>query len=584
MERQTFSGNNVLGNMPWGTHFCQFYGIKKDLLEILVPYFKTGLKNNEFCLWIASDPINVKLAARELKKLMPELDDYLKEQRIEILSHEEWYLSGGKFNPERVFNGWNNKLNKALKRGFTGMRVSGNVGWIEHEVSKDFIKYEEGLDHFLIGKRMVVLCTYPLQKCSASDVLNVAHVHDCVISKRSGNWEILEVPEYKKTKEQIQKLNEELEKRVVERTSEVAKANEELKYEIAEHKKAEDALRKSEEKIRLIIDTIPIMAWSMRPDGIVDFLNQRWLDYSGLSLVRYVKDPVGLIHPDDIPRVMEKWKHYMLAEEQHEDEIRLRGADGKYRWFLIRNAPLHDEQGNLIQWYGVSIDIDESKQLNEELRSLSSHLQSIQENERTAIAREIHDELGQQLTALKMEVGWLNRKLPDDIVLKEKVKEILSLISEILKTVKRIAFELRPNILDELGLMAALKWQGQELEKRTGIKFKFHKDMNDFNPDRNISTIIFRVCQEALTNVARHAHASRIETTLEKGNGYIRLIIKDNGKGFDVNAVRNKNSLGLIGMKERALMLRGELTIESKETKGTTITLKAPLPERNKKE
>ncbi len=584
MKRQTFSGIEVLGNMTWGTHFCQFYNTKKDLVEILVPYFKTGLENNEFCLWIVSDPIDVKTAAHALKKAVSEFAYYMAEKKIEILSHEEWYLKGGKFNPKGVFNGWNKKLKQALKTGCTGMRVSGNVGWIDSGVQKDFIEYERQLEHFLIGKRMVVLCTYPLQKCSASDVLNVAHVHDCAISKRNGQWEIIEVPAVKRSKAQIQKINDELEQRVNERTAQLAKANEELKHEIAEHKKAEDALHKSQDALRLTIDTVPIMAWTMQPDGTVDFLNQRWLDYAGLTLGEYVKDPVGPVHPDDIERVMEKWKKYIAAEKRHEDEMRLQAADGKYRWFLVRNDPLHDKQGNLIRWYGVSIDIEDSKQLNEQLRSLSTHLQNTQENERTAVAREIHDELGQQLTALKMEVGWLSKKLPDDIILKEKVKEILSLIIEILKTVKRIAFELRPNILDELGIIAALTWQGQELEKHAGIKFQFYTDLKDFNQDRNLSINIFRVFQEALTNIARHAFATRVKTTLEKKDGYIKLIIKDNGQGFDVDDTKNKNSLGLIGMKERALILRGELTIESKKLKGTVITLKAPLPETNKKE
>jgi PAS domain S-box-containing protein len=138
--------------------------------------------------------------------------------------------------------------------------------------------------------------------------------------------------------------------------------------DIEDSKRAEDALRQSEDRIRLIIDTIPTMAWSMRPDGTVDFLNQRWLDYSGLSLEQYIKDPTGPIHPDDIPRVMEKWLMNKTAEKAYDDEMRLRRADGEYRWFMVRTAPLHDEQGKLVNWYGVSIDIENSKRAEDELR------------------------------------------------------------------------------------------------------------------------------------------------------------------------------------------------------------------------
>src|SRR5207302_7305089 len=121
--------------------------------------------------------------------------------------------------------------------------------------------------------------------------------------------------------------------------------------DIEDRKRAEDALRQSEDHLRLVIDTIPTMAWSVRPDGVVDFLNQRWMDYTGLTLEEYVKDPLGPIHPDDVPRVIERWLAQMALGEGYEDEMRLRRADGEYRWFLVRTEPLRDEQGNIIKWY-----------------------------------------------------------------------------------------------------------------------------------------------------------------------------------------------------------------------------------------
>ncbi len=286
---------------------------------------------------------------------------------------------------------------------------------------------------------------------------------------------------------------------------------------------------------------------------------------------------------------MEKWHANMAVGIYSEDEMRLKRADGEYRWFLVRTAPLYDEQGNLLKWYGVSTDIETNKQaeeklnqVNSELHRLSSHLQNIQENERTFIAREIHDELGQLLTGLKMEVGWLNKKLPDDQVLIKKGNEILSIIGETLKTVKRIAVDLRPHILDELGLIAALEWQGQEFEKRTGIQSKFFSGHMIHNLEKNLSINIFRVYQEALTNIARHANATAVETILEHVGDCIRLIVKDNGQGFDLNRVKKKDSLGLIGMKERAAMFRGDLIIERNKPCGTIIILMVPIAGVNK--
>jgi len=135
-----------------------------------------------------------------------------------------------------------------------------------------------------------------------------------------------------------------------------------------EAKRSEDALRKSEDRLRLVIDTIPAMAWSVLPDGTVDFLNQRWLNYAGVSMEEYIEAPTSAIHPDDTPRILEKWHAAMTAGEPYEDEMRLRRADGQYRWFLIRTVPLRDEQGNIVKWYGTSTDIEELKQAEDTLR------------------------------------------------------------------------------------------------------------------------------------------------------------------------------------------------------------------------
>ena len=131
-----------------------------------------------------------------------------------------------------------------------------------------------------------------------------------------------------------------------------------------------DDLKRAEDRVRLIINTIPTMAWTVRPDGVVDFLNQRWLDYTGLSLEEEIEDPTRVVHPDDLPRVMKKWLADMAAGEPFEDEMRLRRADGEYRWFLVRTAPLRDEQGNIVKWYGVSIDIEDRKRAESQSRTL----------------------------------------------------------------------------------------------------------------------------------------------------------------------------------------------------------------------
>jgi signal transduction histidine kinase len=235
---------------------------------------------------------------------------------------------------------------------------------------------------------------------------------------------------------------------------------------------------------------------------------------------------------------------------------------------------------------GMGIDITDRvkaeaamRERTEEIQKLTGYLENVREEERTRIAREIHDELGQQLTGLKMDASWINKKIvgSTDPNILERIATMISLIDETVKTVRRISSELRPGILDDLGLVPAIEWQCQEFEKRTGISSKCHAGLTDQNIDKNLATNIFRVYQEALTNVARHAQATLVETNLTQDDGIINLTIKDNGVGFDTEEIKNKMSLGLVGMRERAMLFNGELTINSKKGKGTTIVLKAPM-------
>jgi PAS domain S-box-containing protein len=225
-----YTGLDVIGNAPWGTHFCNFFYSKQDLLEMLVPYFKAGLENNEFCLWITSDPVSVDDALASLRSGIPLLDQYLSSNAIEVLPHAEWYLKDGVFDPKRVIDGWNGKLNHALSNGYAGMRVNGNEAWLERHVWKDFIEYERELNNSITGKRMMVMCTYPLAKCNGADVLDVAHVHEMAAAMRNGKLEIVEKPELKRSKAEIKKLKDEVEKLVEARSMELMQALREVKY------------------------------------------------------------------------------------------------------------------------------------------------------------------------------------------------------------------------------------------------------------------------------------------------------------------------------------------------------------------
>ena len=186
------SGIEVVGDVPWSTHFCQFYQNKADLVELLVPYFKAGLEDNEFCMWITSEPLGVEEARQALEDAVPGLDTLLKKGQMEILSYQEWYLQGDDFNPEIVLEGWIDRLNQARIQGFDGLRLSGNTFWLEKDIWDDFIHYEDMINQFIGRYPMMALCTYSLDKCSASEILDVINTHEFTVARREGKWQIIQ--------------------------------------------------------------------------------------------------------------------------------------------------------------------------------------------------------------------------------------------------------------------------------------------------------------------------------------------------------------------------------------------------------
>jgi len=220
----------------------------------------------------------------------------------------------------------------------------------------------------------------------------------------------------------------------------------------------------------------------------------------------------------------------------------------------------------------------ELKQLNQELRSVSAHLERVREDEQARIAREIHDQVGQQLTGLKMDVSWvkgmISKKAEPEAMLK-KLNEMLDSLDETVKTVRKVASDLRPSLLDDFGLIDALDWHSNEFGSRSGINIHFKPLVNEANLDPAITIGLFRIYQEALVNVARHAAAKNVITVLEISDTQVSLSITDDGKGFDSSI--HMKTLGLLGMKERAQMIGGTLTINSKPGKGAALFITVPL-------
>ncbi len=355
---------------------------------------------------------------------------------------------------------------------------------------------------------------------------------------------------------------------------------------ITSRKKMELSLRESEFMFRKVTENQIIgVAWAS-PEGKILNSNDAFCRMLGQSPKqikgKHFKD---FTHPDDLKKEYELVEKISKGEiDYYQIEKRYKMRNGSYRWVELNLSAYRNNTGDVEFFVGIVQNIDERKHAQQELeksetqlRELSSHLQKVREEERTNIAREIHDVLGHQLASLKMETTLLKNKLTiDNKFATDKINRINVIIDDTVKTVREISSQLRPGILDDLGLVDAIEWQSTEFEKRTGIKSRFSFNSDDRVFEKNLATAIFRVFQESLTNIVRHAKATLVKTTFEANDLGIMLTIQDNGDGFDEEEVKEKKTLGLIGMKERATMFGGNFRIESSKKAGTLVTVEIP--------
>lgn len=449
---------NLVVNLPWGAHCCHFYKTERDLLDIVVPYFKAGLLSNEFCIWITSNTPDIKKAVRAMSKALPQVDSYMNRGQFEILPYDQWYVEKRLFDPRRVLDGWIDKVARASARGYEGMRLAGDTLWLEKRIWKDFADYEEELDKTVAKHRIKAVCTYGLNRCQAFEVIDVVKNHGYTLIKRR-TWEVIENAQRRRAEEKaLEKAMAELERMVQLRTSELEDANRKLMVEVAERKRAGEELRASRER----------------------------------------------------------------------------------------------------------------------LRALAEYLQSVREEERTRIARELHDEIGQALTGIKLALERSVRAQGNPAL-----AQALAVANDLIGQVRDMSLELRPAMLDDIGLLAALRWHFDRYTKQTKIKVDFKRsglDERRFGPE--IETAAYRIVQESLTNVARHGGIDKVEVGVWADETLLRIRIKDSGVGFDPASLPFGATGGLSGMRERAGALKGRVEIESAPGAGTLLTAELPLTTR----
>ena len=361
-----------------------------------------------------------------------------------------------------------------------------------------------------------------------------------------------------------------------------------LVNDISDRKRAEESLRESEERCRLLLENAPDLIYRLAEDGRITALNLAFEKITGWSCSEWLgKHFSGIVHPDDLILAKQGLEEVLKGNNPASYEMRFLSKSGGYVIGELTSAP-EFKDGRIIGEFGIVRDIterklaeDQLKSSREQLRKLASHLESVREEERSRIAREIHDELGQTLTGLKFELTWLKNKISridsEKSELVEKINSMSQMITSTIQWARKLSTNLRPGLLDDYGLVAALEWQVKEFETRTGIHCLFDSFAESVALDSEKSTALFRICQESLTNVARHANATAITIGLREDEGNIILEISDNGRGITESEIGDPKSFGILGMRERVRLLRGDFSIGGSPGKGTTIIVRIPL-------
>jgi PAS domain S-box-containing protein len=387
----------------------------------------------------------------------------------------------------------------------------------------------------------------------------------------------------------LETLNRDLEQRVMDRTEELGRKAELLMQVNTE-------LVSKNQELDAIIHTAPDIIFSRRADGSRDYISDRFYDFTGA--------PAGsangfgwldYVHPDDKDKAMKDWMRCVESGSNYEVEYRLRSKDGDYRWFRARALPIR-EDGKIIKWYGTCSDIHDSKLLEQsirdnaaelekmvdrrtdELRRLSVRLMTMQDQERRRLARDLHDGLGQELAVAKMVLDRMilqKSKHPPE----ETWTQASSIVDRAIQQVRTMSHLLHPPLLDEVGLLSALSWYVEGLTKRSGIETTLEVQPQDFpRLGAEVETAVFRIVQEALTNVFRHSEATKVSITLAQKDGVIVVGVRDDGKGIGKKIAEQQPDsvgVGIGGMKQRAKEFGGELRLSNAHP-GTLVELMIP--------
>lgn len=363
------SGLPVMDGFPWGTHFCHFYQTRKDFYDTAVPYLKAGMEAGEVCIWITSRPLP-QWIWKKFRRLVPNFDDYLTAERLQVVSHEDWYFEGGHFCREDLYRKWLDKVEGVRAAGASGLRAVGDEAWVERSQWKSFMDYERHLDEALSGKPILAMCAYPLRKISGAAIFDISATHQFAMARRDGVDEILEAPVMEKSRLFLEKL-------VRQRTRELEAVNEALKIEVSQHERAEHALQQIADDLERAQVVAHVGSWTLD----IEKNQLRW----SKEIYRIFHVPPGqpmtyekflaCVHPADARMVDSSWQAALKGAPYDIDHRILVGKEVK--WVHERAQITFDDRGRPARGIGTVHDITAKKELEIGLKRTNRELRAI---------------------------------------------------------------------------------------------------------------------------------------------------------------------------------------------------------------
>jgi PAS domain S-box-containing protein len=576
----------IIGSAPRGSHLSVFHETKEDLLDVLIPYFKTGLEKGEFCLWITSDAVTEEEAESVMRKRIAEFDLYLSEQRIEIVSGQKWVPKRESSARRTVIEACQARLDHALARGLAGMRASWGLWPVDKRKRRAYLQYEERITQWLRLRKVLMICGYPVAECGAGDLLDLTAVHDCAVSVRQGNACILKPLQ----RGRHDRLNEaRLDEQVAARTKELTTFIAELKAELAERRMHDVELQSAQEKFRRQFD-LGLIGMATATAG------HRYLEVNDemCEIIGYRRDELlqlrwdEITHPDDVAEENAKIDRVVAGEaDGYSIEKRWVRKDGEIVNSIMSVNCVRREDGMIDHCVMLLQDVSERKRAEEKiaayegrLRSLASELVLAEERERQKIAANLHDSVSQLLTAAKSRLATLK----GSVHLPNAVKQftlINELLAEAIMDTRLLMYDLSPPVLHTLGFQATLEWFAKRVLVQHGVRVHLVDDQLPKPLDDDMLVLLFSAVRELVYNAVKHAQVGQIKVSLERDDSTIRITVCDEGVGFDIARIGSNydvtGGFGLFSIRERLANLGGDFRISSSIGFGTTVTLIAPL-------